>query len=275
MDENGSVQLVADVNDGFTYPADEEIIQITLDHDGGTRFTLTISNISNSAALPTPFAPGVWVVHFGGQSPLFQVGEAASPGLEDIAEDGDNARMNDNLSGRSGLVSPFAPGAYAVFSSGHPVFHPGEPASEALEALAEDGNAGGFDNVFSIPDGLNDAAPIFPGQSYSFTVSARAGYKLSFATMLVQSNDWFVGTKGIDLFTGNGPLQGDITSYLRLYDAATEIDEYPGAGPYQAPRQPGPDSGPDENGNVEREAGDFDNLPELANMIKVTVTPVN
>ena len=273
--ENGTVQLVADVNDGFTYPTDEEIIQVTLEHDGGTLFTLTISNISNTSTLPTPFAPGVWVAHFGAQTPLFQTGEAASPGLERIAEDGDNAMMDANLSGRSGLVSPFAPGAFSVAAEGHPIFHPGDPASDALEALAEDGDPSGFDHTFSIPDGASGPAPIFPGESYSFQITAQMGDRLSFATMLVQSNDWFIGTKGLALFTDDGPLHGDITDQLRLYDSSTEIDEYPGAGRYQAPRQPGPDSGPAEDGNVERETGAFGNLPEVANMVKVTVVPVN
>ena len=56
-DENGTIQIV---NDAFTYPADEDVIRLSLSHDGGTQFTFLIENISNTASLATPFAPGVW-----------------------------------------------------------------------------------------------------------------------------------------------------------------------------------------------------------------------
>ncbi|MBO6517277.1 MAG: spondin domain-containing protein, partial [Bacteroidia bacterium] len=170
----------------------------------------------------------------------------------------------------SGLVSPFAPGAYNVGSTNE-IFTIGQTASEALEDLAEDGSPAGYANAFNTPEGASAPAPIFPGESYSFTFTAESG-NLSFATMLVQSNDWFIGADNIDLFPNGNALSQDITSMLKLYDAGTEVDEYAGAGNDQAPRQAGPDTGADEGGMVEVETSPSSNLPAIADYIKVTVT---
>ena len=191
MDENGNVVLITDVMDGFTYPADEDVIMVSLTHDGNTEFTLTIKNVSAGASLPTPLAPGVWVIHGSGQMPLFSNGQMASDGLEDLAEDGNNSMLATELEDNSGYVSPFAPGAFTV---GHErIFKDGKPSSVELESLAEDGDPSGFMNVFTTPAGAGSPAPIFPGESYEFTFEAHRGDKFSFATMLVQSNDLFIG----------------------------------------------------------------------------------
>lgn len=58
-------------------------------------FEVTISNLSMPGDIATdraggqiPLSPGVWAVAKGGANPLFEVGSAASDGLEDVAEDG-------------------------------------------------------------------------------------------------------------------------------------------------------------------------------------------
>ena len=83
---------------------------------------------------------------------------------------------------------------------------------------------------------------------YSFTVSAGEGSRLSFATMYVQSNDLFFspGEKGMSL-VGEMASMGNVTQEIQLYDAGTEINQAPGMGSSQAPRQDGPDSGATEN----------------------------
>ncbi|WP_375241952.1 spondin domain-containing protein [Lacinutrix sp.] len=98
----------------------------------------------------------------------------------------------------SGYFSPFAPGAYSI--GGNTIFTNGQPAVTGLEGLAEDGNASGYANVFNTPNGAGSPGPIFPSGSYSFTFSANETDNLSFALMLVQSNDWFVGADPINLF---------------------------------------------------------------------------
>jgi hypothetical protein len=74
----------------------------------------------------------------------------------------------------------------------------------------------------------------------SFTIAAQPGDLLSFATMFGQSNDCFYGPKGgaIALFDQNGrPLMGDHAVEVVLYDAGTEVNQAPGVGPDQGPRQ--------------------------------------
>lgn len=80
--ENGNVHMV---NDSFTYPATEDIISVMIAHDGGTLFTVTISNISDTSSFVTPLAPGTWVLHSENQKPMFTNGNTASLGLEKLA----------------------------------------------------------------------------------------------------------------------------------------------------------------------------------------------
>ncbi|MBR9922250.1 MAG: hypothetical protein GYB31_15540 [Bacteroidetes bacterium] len=281
MDENGVVHVN---DDGFTYPTITDLISLELEHDGGTGFTLTISNNSDATAIPNPYAPGVWVVH-GSGTPVFTEGTAASEGLEDLAEDGDNSITAGELEEKSGYTSPFAPGVFAVHESGTAaLFTSGSPDRGAgLEALAEDGDpsalAASLDadgsllssGAFNTPEGASDPGPLMPGQSYTFSFEAEAGAYLNFATMLIHTNDLFYafGANGIALFNGDDPITGDLTSSVSLWDAGTEVNEYPGAGNSQ-PARGGADSGTDENGNV-RKVDDGFTYPTVSEAIKVTI----
>jgi len=103
------------------------------------------------------------------------------------------------------------------------------------------------------------------------------GDRLSLATMHIQSNDFFYAfdPAGLPLFDESGePISGDVTGALSLYDARTEQNQENGVGINQAPRQPGPDTGPSESGPVERITDEFDGNP-LLDVIEVTVTPVS
>lgn len=279
-DENGTIEMISNVNDGFSYPSVMDIIEISISHTSGTEFTVTISNKSSGSSLTGPLAPGVWVVH-NNQVQLFNEGETASASLEKLAEDGNNSELGDALKMNSGLVSPFAPGVYAIFKGMNPVFEPGKTASDALEDLAEDGSPSGFDfsgnnrvsewGTFMVPVSGSGGAPIFPGEKYEISFKASVGDALTFATMLVQSNDLFVAPDGILLYNDGEPLSGDITGMLRLWDAKTELNEYPGAGMNQAPRQSGPDTGIEESGGVEVVNDEF-MYPDLTDMIRVELS---
>lgn len=133
--------------------------------------------------------------------------------------------------------------------------------------------------VFDTPVGAGSPGPIGPGEAYEFTVSAAPGSKLSFATMFVQSNDFFYAPDeaGIALFAQDGtPVSGDVTSQVMLWDSGTEVNQEPGLGADQAPRQGGPDTGAADPDNTVRIApDDFNNLPAVADVIQVTVTPVS
>ncbi|MFA0962624.1 spondin domain-containing protein [Roseivirga sp. BDSF3-8] len=287
IDENGVVAELSAVNDGFTYPSIEGVVTISLQavDDGSNMFVLTIENISGNSTLPGPVSPGAYAIHSPAVQ-LFTTGEPASEGLEDIAEDGNPAALGDFTRANTGLVTPFSPGVYVVYnSSATPLFEEGQTdQGNGLEAIAEDGNpamlamALGTNNdvssygVFNTPVSASSPGPVFAGQSYSFTIMASPGDRLNLATMLIQSNDLFIayGEGGLPLFNGSSPAEGDVTPGFRIWDAGTEVNEFPGAGPNQAPRQSGPDTGTIESEPIE-EVNDGFTYPGASDLITITV----
>ncbi len=294
-DPNPTVRLATD--DFGNLPEVADVIRVTLHREGAspTLLRATIENISTATTLmtadgashPTPLAPGVFVVH-PGANPLFTVGEPdRGEGLEGLAEDGTVSALAAAVEERSGLTTLIAPGVYATHATGPFLFNADAAASIGLEAMAEDGNpailntevqdAGEFRDagVFAVPAGAEGPAPVGPGQAYEFEVIATPGDALSFVTMFVQSNDLFYAPseQGIDLFPGGVALEGDITDQILLWDAGTEVNEKPGFGVYQAPRQPGPNSGPVEDGVVNILDPCF-TYPDLSDVLRVTLTKV-
>ena len=279
--EGGTIHLV---NDSFTYPSINDVIKIMISHDGGTMFTIKIENNSATASLGTPFAPGVWAVH-SDQVKLFESGTAASVALEKLAEDGDNVDFNTMLTDNSGYFSPFAPGVFAINKSGvMPIFtNNTADRGDGLEALAEDGDPGTLaaslsamsdvsnSGIFNTPEGASNPGALLPDNSYSFTFTAEEGDYLSIATMLVQSNDLFYAfaDNGIALFSNGVAVTGNMTSQIDLWDASTEVNEYPGAGNNQ-PVRGGGNSGPNESGVVKNVDDGF-SYPAVADAIQVTI----
>jgi hypothetical protein len=205
----------------------------------------------------------------------------------------ENVSTENTLKPSNGAKAPaaVAPGVWLVHPDGEPLFTQGKPdRGKGLEALAEDGNpsvlamtlreqAGVIGSgVFNTPVGASGPAPIGPGGVFEFTISAAPGSRLSFAMMFGQSNDLFYapGSKGISLFDANGhPRSGEITSSITLWDAGTEVNEEPGIGPNQAPRQAAPHTGPREHGVVRpiSEVKDGFHYPAVSEVIRVTITP--
>lgn len=188
---------------------------------------------------------------------------------------------------KDGTKWPFAlsPGLYVLHKREVRLFREGLPAVNGLEALAETGNPGEIvkvldgrehmgHGVFNTPVGADKPGPIGPGGAYELSFTAKPGMRLSLAMMFGQSNDWFYAPKrqGIDLFTNGKALSGDITNEFMLYDAGTEVNEEPGVGPNQGPRQKSPDAGVTENGKVraEKKSAFFTRNGEL---FKITITP--
>lgn len=116
--------------------------------------------------------------------------------------------------------------------------------------------------------------PITPGTAYEFTISAAPGDRLSITIMMGQSNDWFYapGESGIELFRNEQPIRGDITAQIVMWDAGTEVDQEPGIGSQQGPRQKGPNTGDRENGVV-RKVQDGKSYSNAASVMRVTITP--
>lgn len=190
----------------------------------------------------------------------------------------------------SGGDAPFAvsPGLWIVHTTSAPVFKSGEKdRGQGLEAQAEDGNPAllavslekqaGVQSlgVFTTPLGASGPGPIGPGGAYEFVVAAPSGARLTIMAMFGQSNDLFYAPKegGIKLFDAEGkPIQGDITKQLALWDAGTEVNQEPGAGADQAPRQQAPNTGAAEHGVV-RTVHDQYTYPKTRDVLRLTITP--
>lgn len=202
-------------------------------------FKVRIENIASDTPYPVPFAPGLWIVQKKNSAPIFESGSSDfGDGLEDLAEDGNPGLLYESL-------------------NNHP-------------KVRDRG-------VFNTPAGAAGPAPIFLGDAYEFYVTAKPNDFLNFATMFIQSNDLFIAPseEGIALFDSHGnPTSGNITNLLGLWDAGTEVNEEPGVGPNQAPRQGGPNTGATENGVVQIVNDGF-TYPTVSDIIRVTVHPVN
>ncbi|NNF56125.1 MAG: CHRD domain-containing protein [Acidimicrobiales bacterium] len=210
------------------------------EEDTGTVFVATIENVSTPETLPTstgsvavPLSPGVYVVHKAGRNPLVEPRDAASTALEALAEDGD--------------------------PSGFPALIQGA-------------------KIFNTPVGADAPGPLLPGGKYEFSFTANPGDELSLATMFVQSNDWFYTTvsdvNSIALFDAAGePLAQDASNQLKLWESKTEVDEEPGTGPNQAPRQSGPNTGPAESGQVISLSSQGKSVDLKGSVLRLTIAP--
>ncbi|WP_375743343.1 spondin domain-containing protein [Corallococcus interemptor] len=254
------VRTVLSNGQPFSMPGVLTMIRVQVAHDEAThRFTVRIENVSDDRTTlstsegfkPVRISPGVWVVG-AGDEPLFTEGRPdRGQGLEALAEGGDATALDTWLQPLNGVATPLSPGVFAVHNAASPLFTEGAlDRGQGLEALAEGGDASRLASALAStpPTGVSrsgtfdtpvDAAspgPLLPGHAYAFTVNARPGDRLSFATMFGQSNDWFFGPdeQGVPLFDkANAPVTGDITSKVYLWDVGTELDEEPAVGPHQ------------------------------------------
>jgi hypothetical protein len=129
---------------------------------------------------------------------------------------------------------PFTPPLVASHRPSVDLFEVGEPASEAIMQIAENGNLGPAvefateskaskhiaDAVVALPDG--GPPPILPGESRTFALSSSNGAnRISWASMLICTNDGFTGIDSVRL-----PKKvGDTVSLTAdAYDAGTELN---------------------------------------------------
>ncbi len=181
--------------------------QLTGDDEASTvTFRVRIQNKSGDSDLPTLFAPGVWVLH-SEAGPLFASSEAGwGGGLKALAERGDPVAVADALRAQGFLAGVFDT---PVCADG-----PGPLPSGSAEEF---------------------------GNTYEFEVAASPDSPyLSFATMLVQSNDLFLvsGENGIALFDVDGSAIGvqNVTDKLLLGEAGTAANGESGDGGFGYPK---------------------------------------
>jgi hypothetical protein len=210
------------------------------------QFKVRIENISQpdilksstGASASLAFSPGVYVLHTQ-SGPVFMLGRVDNGmGLESQSEDGDPTMLSKSLNGKKGIISV---------------------------------------GVFNTPVGKSDPGPIRPGDAYEFTfdVEKNSKTKLTIVMMWGQSNDLFYapGPNGISLLDKKGnPVTGEITSQFQLMDAGTEVNQEPGFGPDQGPRQSGPNTGPAEKKPVGPVKDQY-TYPEISKVLHITITP--
>lgn len=191
--------------------------------DAPVTLVITLTNITSPGDLQDAgggahdimLAPGIWALHGDGAT-LFDANQAASTALEALAEEGTNTPMLEALSARNDID---ASGGFAMIAN----------------------------------NDTYDANPIAPGDVVSFQITATPGQRLALATMYAQSNDIFLALppEGLALFDADGqPLVGDHSAQVTLWDSGTELNEEPGTGPNQAPRQAQAGQGDPEDGLV-------------------------
>jgi hypothetical protein len=118
----------------------------------------------------------------------------------------------------------FSPSVLAVHGTGTHMFRTGQPAGSELALLAEDGDGSLLVAALAADVNVDDVqlgtGPILPGTSETIRVSnARTGSSLSFATMLVSTNDTFAGLDSLRM-----PVAGGLEVYAYAYDAGTEFN---------------------------------------------------
>ena len=174
----------------------------------------------------------------------------------------------------SATRAPLSPGAAVVFSGANPLLTVGASASSGLQRQAEAGQPEDLLAAMEAADGVSTA--VMFDRTDTLTVMAKPGDMLTFATMFGQSNDCFYAPKGgeIRLFDRDGrPIVGERTIEVVLYDAGTEVNQVPGVGPDQGPRQD-PNSwrqGELEHATVQP-VRDIFAYPPVGEVIRVTVS---
>jgi hypothetical protein len=138
---------------------------------------------------------------------------------------------------------PLTPPVVATHTGNHPIFEVGRPASVGVQQVAENGNnapllaalgADPFDQIsdfMQVGTGAMGSGPLVPAgkpgsamfdNQVSFTIEgSNKAKRLSFAAMLICTNDGFTGVNSLKLPGAVGKTK---TSVTNGYDAGTEIN---------------------------------------------------
>lgn len=116
-------------------------------------------------------------------------------------------------------------------------------------------------------DATDGYHPILSGEASDFRFEAAAGTKPSIASMFIQGNDLFVAPQG----AGVALEKRDVRDQLTYWDAGTEVNQQPGFGPDQGPRQQAANTGDADLDASVRLANDGYVYPDLTDTLRVTI----
>lgn len=116
----------------------------------------------------------------------------------------------------------FTPQLVLTHTAGFRIFRLGQPASMALEVLAEGGDTAPLVELAGadVIDAVTVEGLLGPGQTASTTVSGIPGERISLAAMLIPTNDNFVAMQHVRL-----PANGGFSRLVPAYDAGTEVND--------------------------------------------------
>jgi glucose/arabinose dehydrogenase len=145
-----------------------------------------------------------------------------------------------NLTSKQVLSPPFL----ATHPSSVHVWQMGQPASDGMRVVAEDGMNGRLAMmVEGVATDLSMATePLMPGMSVTLFIKARSGDVLSAASMLVQTNDGFTGLDNEPLITASPGGAKETVAYdagtEENTEKATDVPGPPFMGIMRAPTNP-------------------------------------
>ena len=119
---------------------------------------------------------------------------------------------------------PLTPVAFVLHNGDYKAWQVGEPASDALEKLAESGDVTDFIKDTAILAGKAGEGIVMPGMMHTIevTVNTRENLMYSAATMLANTNDAFSGLMQRDISMLE--VGKSITMNAPVYDAGTEAN---------------------------------------------------
>jgi Spondin_N len=157
---------------------------------------------------------------------------------------------------------PFSPPVAATHRKSLRMFRVGGFASDELAAIAQGGNQGPMFNLFNgsprVTQAVDVGVPVMRSGTVSFEISARENDRLSLATMLICTNDGFLGLDSVKL-----PDDQPTIFFVNGYDAGREnnteisphiVDPCSALGPVPLPGDP--------DGNLEAGPGISTDPPE-------------
>jgi len=116
---------------------------------------------------------------------------------------------------------PFSPIAVIAHTEGS-LWKVGEPATTALERMAEGGDNSVLLQFGSAIANISSEAPVAPGAQTTLTLTTDSleALKLSLSTMMVNTNDGFTGLNAMDV--SSLAVNETLTHFTLAYDAGTE-----------------------------------------------------
>jgi len=232
-DPDSAIRRYGDATNDLAGPMAGGVLAVTVASAGGNALSITIANTSGKTPYPTKLSPVVYAVH-DGLHPFFTEGEAASAGVERLAEDGNPSTWVEELA---------AAGVTVAGKIGDAPIAPGE-SFELMVTVSPDAR-------------VLDLASMVATSNDTFVSLGPLGIELA-------------DTQG-DL-RPIAAINADIAAALMAWDAGTEANQAAALGPDQAPRQAAPNTGPSEGDSLVRAVDQVWAFPPTADLLRITIS---